>query len=874
MIRRTVPPCILLRLFRWYCQPELRDSIEGDLIELYQERLHTIGKTRASIRLALDVILLFRPGIIRSFGQQTTTTNPLAMFSNYFKIGWRSLVKQKSYSIINVGGLALGIGVSMIIGLWVYDELTFNSYHKNYDKIAKVYRHNTFTSGTETNLFSVAGLGTLLKSEYDQYFENVVMMRASRDTRILQKGEKWFGEYGYSMQADGPEMLSLKMRQGTIRGLDDNSSIMLSETVADKLFPDEDPINQIVRVDSKWDLKVTGVYEDLPQNSEFVNAKYIVPLELYLGPTGLNIWDNYNIFIYVQLKPGLDFTNVSLAIKDAMLPHVDERTAASNPELFLLPMKDWHLNSYFENGVQTTSPRMNAVTYFSIIGVFVLLLACINFVNLNTARSERRAKEVGIRKSVGSVRQQLVNQFLIESVLVVALAFILAIPLIQLTLPSFNNLTDKSLALPFTHWQFWLGGLGFVLFIGVVAGSYPALYLSSFNATQVLKGTFRVGAYSSLPRQIMVIVQFAVSVMLITGTFIIYRQIEFGRNRSLGYDKNGLVAIRLGAQENRGDTEVLRSQLISTGVVRDIAESNYPITSTLGWNDNFQWKTKTDDIEGLSFNTVFVTHSYGNTMGLEFVSGRDFTDDIQSDLEGVIINETAANDLGGEDLIGETLIWDHWGQRMEYTILGIFKDMVKGSPFAKTDPIMLFMSARPLEFLYVRLNDDVDPRSALPKVEKAFKAVVPEVPFDYSFADQDYDFKFKEEERIGKLAAVFSSFAIFISCLGVLGLVSYVAEKRSKEISIRKVLGATTSQVWQMISKDFLLLVLISCGVALPLSYILMNQWLERYYYRTDIPWYLLIGSGICILIVTLITVSFQSIKAGTANPVDNLRSE
>ncbi|HNP97137.1 MAG TPA: ABC transporter permease, partial [Cyclobacteriaceae bacterium] len=328
------------------------------------------------------------------------------------------------------------------------------------------------------------------------------------------------------------------------------------------------------------------------------------------------------------------------------------------------------------------------------------------------------------------------------------------------------------------------------------------------------------------------------------------------------------------AQENRGDTELLRSQLISTGVVQDIAESNYPVTSTLGWNDNFQWKTKTDDIEGLSFNTVFVTHSYGNTMGLEFVSGRDFTDDIQSDLQGVIINETAANDLGGEDLIGETLIWDHWGQRMEYTILGIFKDMVKGSPFAKTDPIMLFMSARPLEFLYVRLNDDVDPRSALPKVEKAFKAVVPEVPFDYSFADQDYDFKFKEEERIGKLAAVFSSFAIFISCLGVLGLVSYVAEKRSKEISIRKVLGATTSQVWQMISKDFLLLVLISCGVALPLSYILMNQWLERYYYRTDIPWYLLIGSGICILIVTLITVSFQSIKAGTANPVDNLRSE
>lgn len=873
MSKRTPPPGLPLRFFRWYCQPDLAGSIEGDLNELYAERQRSMGRLRANIHLLWDVLLLFRPGIVRSF-QNHTSPNQLSMFRNYFKIGWRNLLKQRSYSVINIGGLTLGMGVSMMIGLWVYDEITFNTYHDNYDSIAKVYRHNTYPSGVETNLFSVAGLGTLLRSEYDNYFKSVVMMRASRDTRILQRGEKWFGEFGYSMQSDGPEMLSLKMIHGTIRGLEDNSSIMLSQSLAEKLFPGEDAINQIVKVDSKWDLKVTGVYEDIPRNSEFANAKYIAPIELYLGPYGLEVWDNYNIFIYAQLNPGQDFESVSKAISGAMLPHVDERTASTKPELFLLPMKDWHLNSNFENGVQTTSPRMTSVIYFSVIGVFVLLLACINFVNLSTARSERRAKEVGIRKSIGSARNQLVNQFLTESLLVVMLAFILTIPLVQLALPSFNELTEKNLQLPLGQWQFWVIGVAFIVVTGLLAGSYPAIYLSSFNATQVLKGTFKTGRYSSLPRQVMVVVQFAVSVMLITGTFIIHRQIEFGRNRAVGYDRNGLIAVRLGAQENRGETEVLRSQLISTGVVRDIAESNYPVTSTLGWNDNFQWKTKTDDIEGLSFNTVFVTHSYGNTIGLQFVAGRDFTDDIKSDLGGVIINETAANDLGGEDLIGETLIWDHWGQRMEYTIVGIFKDMVKGSPFAKTDPIMLFLSARSLEFLYVRLNDNVDPRTALPKIEKAFGAVVPDVPFDYSFADQDYDFKFKEEERIGKLAGVFSFFAIFISCLGILGLVSYVAERRSKEISIRKVLGATIGQVWHMISKDFVLLALISCIVALPLTYSVMSSWLENYYYRTDIPFYLLVWSAVCIIVVTLVTVSFQALRAGVTNPVNNLRSE
>jgi len=868
------PPVFFMRFFRWFCHPELKDSIEGDLLELYKERVRESGKRKANLKFIIDVILLFRPGIIRPLeGYQQV--NHYGMFKSYFKIGWRNLIKQKGYAIINIGGLAIGLAVAMMIGLWVYDEFSYNTYHKNYNTIAKVYRHNQFPSQTSTNVFSVTGLGTLLQSEYGSNFKHVVMVRGSADSRVLQNDDTRFTEQGYLMQSGGPEMLTLKMKHGTWDGLNDKNSIMLSATVADKLFHNEDPLNQVIQVDSKYELKVTGVYEDLPINSEFSRAAYLAPLELYFnGTMDLNVWDNYNVFIYVQLQPDHDFEQVSKVIKDAMLPHVDERTAETKPELFLIPMRDWHLNTYFENGMRLTSPKMHSVWYFIIIGGAVLLLACINFMNLSTARSERRAKEVGIRKSIGSVRSQLVYQFFSESLLVTIISFLAALAVVQLSLPFFNSVADKAMSVPWSSWQFWTLGIGFTVFTGLLAGSYPALYLSSFNPVRVLKGTFKAGRYASMPRKALVVLQFTVSVILIAGTVVVYQQIQYGKNRPVGYSREGLISLRLGAPENRGDLDVLRTELIRTGMVKEIGEANYEVTSTLGWNGDFEWENREMDLSELFFNTIYVTHGYGDAVGLEFVQGRDFSRDFATDGSGLIINESAAKDLGVDNPVGETLIWNRNGERYRYTILGVVKDMVKGSPFEPTFPSMLFLSNRPLEFLYIRINPEVSTHEALPKIQKAFTELIPAVPFDYTFADENYNAKFKGEERIGTLGTIFSVLAIVISCLGLFGLASFVAEQRTKEIGVRKILGASILNLWTMLSWEFVMLVTISCMIAIPLAYTLMSNWLQQYEYRAPIGWEVFAIAATLSMAITLITVSYQAIKSAVVNPAHSLRSE
>ncbi len=867
------PPRLFHQFFRWFCHPELMASIEGDLFELYQERLRRSGKRKADVKFIIDVLLLFRPGIIKSF-EGYKKLNNYGMLKSYFKIGWRNLLRNKGYSFINIGGLSIGMAVAILIGLWVHDELSYNTYHKNYNSIAKVYRHNTFTDYIGTNVFSLTGLGSLLQTEYGSQFKHVVMVKGSKDNRVIEFGQNRFTERGFLMQSSGPEMLSLDMIHGNHQGMKDKNAIMLSETLANKLFPNKNPLDQIVKMDAKWDVKVGGVYKDLPQNTEFAGAAYLAPLELVYGEEYMNIWNNYNVFIYVQLQPERSFDQVEGVIKDIMLPHVDEKTAETDPRLFLIPMKDWHLDAEFENGVRITSSKKQSVWYFTIIGCFVLLLACINFMNLSTARSERRAKEVGIRKSIGSIRGQLISQFFTESLLVAMLSFISAIVLVQLLLPTFNSIADKQMQLPWNNWQFWLLGVGFTFVTGLLAGSYPALYLSSFNPVRVLKGSLKTGRFALMPRRVLVVIQFAVSIILIAGTGIVYEQMQYGKDRPVGYTREGLISVRLGAPENRGDLDVLRTQFLQTGMVEEIGEANYQVTSTLGWNDGFTWKDRNEDISNLNFNTIFVTHGYGKTVGWDVVRGRDFSREYATDFDGVVINESAANNLGLEDPIGETLIWNVNGERYEYTILGIVKDMVKGSPFDATDPSMIFLWMRPLEFLYIRINPNVSMHEAIPKIEKAFKQLMPNLPFDYTFADQDYSAKFGSEERTSALVAMFSALAIGISCLGLLGLASFTTEQRTKEIGIRKVMGATVPHIWKMLSKEFVLLVIIACAIALPLAYLFMNGWLENYEYRTNINWLIFLISGGIALFITIVTVSFHAIKAAVANPVNSLRSE
>ena len=872
---KTSPPKLALRFFRWYCHPKLLKYIEGDLIELYEERVKEKGKRKADLRFGIDVLLLFRPGIIKpTEGYQQV--NQYGMFKSYFKIGWRNLTKNKGYSFINIGGLALGMTVAILISLWIYDEWSYNTYHRNYATIARVYRNHDWHGEVISNPIHPTGLATLLQSEYAAHFGKVVLVRSRIEECVIALGDDKFTQRGYFMQPDGVDLFSLNVTKGDRHGLKDMNSIFLSESLARKMFGDTDPVNQVIKMDAKWDLKVTGVYEDLPKNSEFGEASYFAPLDRFIdGWSNLSVWNNYNMNIYVQLHPGSDPHKISAAIKEAMLPHLDEEARKTHPELFILPMKEWHLFSQFKNGVAVTSEMMKFVWFFGTIGVFVLLLACINFMNLSTARSEKRAKEVGIRKSIGSHRKQLVYQFFSESILVSLLSLIVALLLVSLLLPSFNAIADKNIIVPWRNPLLWITSISFALFTGLLAGSYPALYLSSFNPVKVLKGTFKAGRFASAPRRALVVVQFTVSISLIVATIIVYQQIEFAKNRPVGYSRKGLVSLHSRSPELRGKYEALRNEFKRTGVVEEMAESDYAVNSNMGWNGGFDWKGKEKDIVDPTFNINGVTFEYGKTIGWNFKKGRNFSREFTSDRSGVVINESALKVLNLSNPEGEKLVLNREGEeRKEFTILGVISDVVKGSPYMPTDPCLYFLTEEDQEWIYIRMKENVSTHEALPKMQKAFTQLITSAPFDYRFAEEEYMTRFRAEERIGTLAAVFSALAILISCSGLFGLASFVAEQRTKEIGIRKVMGASVTHVWRLLSSEFIVLVIISCAISIPLSWYFMADWLQQYQYRTTITWYVFTAAGAGALIVTLLTVSVQAIKAAIANPVKSLRSE
>jgi ABC-type antimicrobial peptide transport system permease subunit len=498
------------------------------------------------------------------------------------------------------------------------------------------------------------------------------------------------------------------------------------------------------------------------------------------------------------------------------------------------------------------------------------MLACINFMNLSTARSEKRAKEVGIRKTVGSVRSQLVRQFLSESVLVAFISFIFAIALVLLLMPMFNKLADKNIELPWSSTFFWLIALAFTFITGLVSGSYPALYLSRFEPIKVLKGTFRVGRFASLPRKILVVVQFTFSIALIIGTIIVFKQIQYAKNRPVNYRSQGLITVIMSTPDLYGHYDAIRSDLLATGVVDDMAESSSPTTQV--WSNQIGFKWQGMDPNSLPvFGTIAVTEDFGKTIGWRIKQGRDFSKEFATDSAAMILNESAVKQVGmKQDIVGQTIQFND----KNYLVIGVIKDMIMQSPYSPVTPTVFFYDRNWANVITVAIKQGAPIKTSLSKIEGVFKKYNPGAPFDYTFNDEDYAKKFADEERIGNLATFFTILAIFISCLGLFGLASFVAEQRKKEIGVRKVLGASTYNLWRMLSKEFALLVFISCFIAIPLAWYYLNSWLQRYDYRTTISLWIFIASGVGALAITLITVSFQAIKAALANPVKSLRTE
>ena len=869
------PPQIFFRFFQWFCHPSLKKYVEGDLMELYDERVREVGKRKADFYFMIDVLLLFRPGIIKRFNAPQFTNNN-AMIKSYFAIGWRNLLRNRGFSIINVVGLAIGMAVAMLIGLWVYDEVTYDTNFEHYDRIAQVMQNQTFDGKIETWGSQAMQLEPELSNEYGNYFKRVVLGTFPGEHKLSYE-TKTVSMSGTFSEPELAEMLSLEMVHGSRTGLKGVNGVLLSRKAAEALFGNDDPMNKIIRVDKEFDVTVAGVYENLPYNCSFSNLDAVLSWQI-IGPameqrTG---WGNSWFRCLVELQDNVDMATASAGIKDAKFKRVlvEDDDARFKPELFLHPMSKWRLYEDFENGLNDGG-RIQYVRMFIMVGAFVLLLACINFMNLSTAQSEARAKEIGIRKSIGSRRSQLITQFFSESLLVALLACVFAVIIVQLSLPWFNEMSGKRLAIQWSSPLFLPLCIGFAMATGLLSGTYPALFLSSFQPAKVLKGVFKVGRGAFLPRKILVVVQFAVSVTLIVGTAIVFQQIKFTQQRPVGYSINGIVSVPIRDGVVMKHYDALRDELLRTGMIAEVAASEASITATYTTNSGFKWNGK-DPGRTEEFVTTGVTHEFGKTMEWKIKRGRDFSRDIATDTAGFIINEAASKYLGIKEPLGEIMTW---GNNGDWKIIGIVEDMVTQSPYYSVKPMIFFLESNRISWVQfnrvnMKLMPSVNATEAMSKIEPIFKKYDPENVFQYTFADQEFGKKFDNERRIGNLALAATVLAILISCLGLIGLASFAAAQRRKEVSIRKVLGASVPSLWQLLSREFLVLVFISFAISIPVSSYFMNDWLMQYEYRIGSAWEIYVLSCLGALVIALVTVSFQSLRAALGNPLSALRSE
>jgi putative ABC transport system permease protein len=794
------------------------------------------------------------------------------MLRNYVKTALRSLRASKTHSLINIIGLSIGMTVAVLIGLWIWDEVSFDKSNPYNDRIAQVMGNATMNGSVNSFPTDPVPLADVLRQNYGSNFKYVV--RSSwNELHILSIPGKSVSAAGTFFEPQAPDLLDLDMRSGSRDALKDPDAVLLSSSLATTFFGMTNPVGQLIKMDGNTAMKVAGVYADLPANSSFADVSYIMPweLELALNPwirQMHNPWGNYSFRLYVRIADNASMDQVSAKIKSTVLDHVNPGERRFKNEVFLHPMNKWHLFSDFKNGVNTGG-RIQFVWLFGIIGLFVLLLACINFMNLSTARSDRRAKEVGIRKAIGSLRSQLIGQFYSESLVVAFFSFLLSIGLVQLCLPFFNHIADKKMSIPWANPFFWLSGIGFSLLTGIIAGSYPAIYLSSFNPVKVLKGTFKAGRFATVPRKVLVIIQFAVSVVLAIGTVVVYRQIQFAKDRPIGYDRAQLISIYRLAPGIHEHFDVVRSTLIKEGAIIQSAESNSPLTDNWSSNGGIEWRGK-DPNQAVDFPNTSVSYDYGKTVGWQFVAGRDFSRNFAGDSSAFIINETAAKFMGLLNPVGEIMRWDNHPM----PIIGVIKDVIAESPYEPVRPTLYHLNPGTSSFAFFKLNPAISTRDALAKIQAAYKAYSPLQPFDYKFADEEYGKKFGDQQRTGQIATAFAILAIFISCLGLFAMATFIAEQRIREIGVRKVLGATVFNLWGLLSKEFVALVTIALLIATPVAWYFMSSWLRNYPYHTSLPWWIFASTGAGAILITLTTISYQSIKAALTNPIKSLRTE
>jgi len=784
------------------------------------------------------------------------------MIRNYLKIAWRNLIRNKGFSAINISGLAVGMASAILILLWIYNEVSYDRFHKNKDYLYAAWNRGTFDGKLQCWDNTPKILAPTLKQEFPEIAE--VSRQYSR-WYVTRVGEKKVSSKALVTDPSFLSMFSFPLSQGNAKTVLNNVySIVITEKMAKKMFGATDVINKVITID-KDNFTVTGILKDLPTNSS-IDFEYILPWA-YLVKSGGddNYWGNNSVQTFVQLKPNTSEAFANAKIKDITKRHSN---GLEEQEVFLHPMSKWHLHSSFENG-KISGGRIETVRLFGIIAVFILLIACINFMNLSTARSEKRAKEVGIRKVAGANRSLLIGQFIGESVIISFIAGLLALLLVQLGLPSFDKLVGKELSIPYTSLSFWASSILFVLVTGFIAGSYPAFFLSSFNPATVLKGTFKKSHVAVNPRKILVVLQFSFAIILIICTLMVTQQIRYAQNRDAGYNRDQIVYVWIAGDLDK-NFQSFKNGLLRSGITSSVTRTASPLS--FGFSDTWgiEWQGK-DPNAKIDFDRYSEDEGLVKTAGLKIIRGRDMDlTNYPTDSSAMLLNESAAKAMGLKNPLGQ-LVRD--GED-KYHIIGVVKDFLLGSPYEHAKPMIIEGAKSYFNVVHIKLDAKKSTAESLIAIERLFKSANPEYPFEYHFIDEEYAAKFDDTQRTATLTGLFAGLTIFISCLGLFGLAAYMAENRVKEIGVRKVLGASVFNITALLSKEFLALVVISIIIASPIAWYAMHLWLQGYSYRINVQWWVFVMAGMLSIIVSLITVSFQAIKSAIANPVKSLRSE
>jgi putative ABC transport system permease protein len=787
------------------------------------------------------------------------------MFKNYLKVAFRNLWKNKGFSFINIVGLAIGMASAVLILLWMQNEVGYDDFHEKRDRIYEMWNRAEFSGAVHSWNTTPRVLAAAMQRDLPEVEHTVRVDWAGQ--HLFSVGDKRLMIRGSAVDSDFLQVFSFPMVQGDMNtALNDGHSIVVTQSLARTLFGAEDAMGKVVRIDNKENYQVTGVIKDLPNNTRF-DFKYLVNWTFVRrqGNDDEN-WGNNSTRTYVLLKE-----HASLAsIAPKMLVYKQRYDSTEKHwAMFLYPMSRWRLYSHFEGSTETGG-RIVFVRLFGIVAAFILLIACINFMNLSTARSERRAKEVGIRKVVGASKGKLISQFIGESVLLSFLAAVLAIGVVALSLPAFNRLTGKQLYIPFGSVGFWVSAVAFIFFTGLLAGSYPAFYLSSFQPVKVLKGTFKAANALVTPRKVLVVLQFTFAIVLIICTIIVKQQIDHARERESGYDQGNFVYHFLTGDLEK-NYDLVRQELLRSGVAVQVCKTSSPITDNYSDTWGFVWEGK-DPNDKTDFLMVCADRAFTATTGLRVVKGRDFDPEhYPTDSTGIILNERAVKAMHFKEPIGQGITDDD----IHFHVIGVVKDFIIESPYAPIRPMVVRGASKGwFGVINIRLNNKNLTEDNLKKAGAIFKRYNPEYPFEYHFVDEDYAYKFDEEKRTGTLAGLFAGLTVFISCLGLFGLATYMAENRIKEIGVRKVLGASVTGIAALLSRDFLILVLLSFAFAAPVAWFSMYKWLQGYPYRVSIEWWVFALAAALSVGIAVVTVSYQAIRAATANPARSLRSE